>query len=354
MYTSSGSTLPATGTVQLNVAGEKQAFIFQAPATDSLIEVDYYVSAVGSAGDLDVRIETVSATDGNPTGTLVATDTNLSATISTTGAKTAVLTASASLTRGTYYAIVFSSTSGDITLAAINNNNPFSTYTTLASYSRYHNGTSWSGRTVSASYQYIVGVAPKFSSGGYLYIEGCAPVQTLTTVDFNNTSTDRERGIRFIPRAPIRVEGWYCRANVGAGNVDVVLANSGGTALATYTGDKDYGSGYGFNGALQVQGLFAASVDLSAGSTYYLTIKPTSATNARVVDLLLMDTGEANQMNCMSGGTDVVLVTRNSGGTYTETTTKRPLSMGLIISAIDDAVGGGGGLAANPIRGFVA
>lgn len=354
LYTSSGATLPATGTSQLNVAGEKHAFIFQAPATDSIIEVDYYVSAVGSAGDLDVRIETVSATDGNPTGTLVGTNTNLSATISTTGAKTAVLTASASLTRGTYYAIVFARTSGDITLAAVNNNSAFSTFTTLAAYSRYHNGTSWQGKGLAASWQYWVGVAPKFNSGGYLYIEGCAPVQTLTNVDFNNASANRERGIRFIPRAPIRVEGWYCRANISSGNADVILADSGGTALATYTGDKDYGSGYGSNYAHQVQGLFAASVDLSAGSTYYLTIKPTSATNVRVVDLLLMDTSEANQMNCMAGGTDVVLVTRDSGGSYTVDTTKRPLSMGLIISAIDDAVGGGGGLAANPIRGFVA
>lgn len=338
-----GANPTATASVQLNVASEKLAFIFQAPATDTLIEVDYYVRTVGSSGDLDVRIETVSATDGNPTGTLASTNSNLSATISTTGAKTAVLTAGASLTRGTYYAVVFARTSGDISIAAIDAVTSGVVMSSLSSYNRYHNGTSWQSRASASSWQYGAAVALKFTTAAYTWTPGCMPVQSITAVDFNNASAARERGIRLIPRGPIRAEGFFVRAQISAGNADVVLADSGGTTLATYSGDKDYGSAYGSGYSHQVQGIFAASVDLTAGSTYYLMVKPTSATNVRVHDMLLMDTAEADQMNCMGGGTDVVLATRDSGGSYTVDTTKRPLSMGLIISATDDGAGGGGG-----------
>jgi hypothetical protein len=345
------------GSVQLNVASEKMAIVFQAAFTGTLSEVDFYISAVGSSGDVDVRVETIDAATGNPSGSLAGTNSNLSMTISTTGAKTAALTAAVSLTQGTYYAIVFSGTSGDISLACFNRVGSGGGWDTTGVYPRYHNGTSWSSRGLAVSYQYVPCIALKLNDGSYPWLGGTiTPFQSLTNVDFNNTSSDRERGIRFIPRGKKRAIGFFAATNIHSGNANVILANTSGTALATYTGDKDYGSSYSAgSGVIPSMGFFASAVTLDAGTTYYLTIVPQSATNVRIVDGLLMDTGEANQMNVLSGGTDVVLVTRDSGGTYTVDTTKRPLSMGLIFDQSDDgAGGGGGGLAANPIRGFVA
>lgn len=351
-----GTSRPAMSVRTLDAAGEKQAWIFQAPVTGTLSEIDYYINAVTSSGDLDVRIETVSATDGNPTGTLAGTNTNLSATISTTGAKTATLTAGASLTRGTYYAVVFTRTSGNYDLRMVDFTSTTDYRTTTLSYGRYHNGTSWSAQNAVDSRNFAPCVALKWNDGNYYWVPGSYPIQSLTNVDFNNTSTDRERGIRIIPRVPMRVAGWFANVSLMGVNADVVLANSGGTAIGTYSGDKDYGSSYGAgtNYNHMRQGFFAETPSLTAGSTYYLTIKPTSATSTRVTDALVMDTGEINQWNMLSGGTDIALVVRNSGGTYSEDTTKRPMNFGLIIDQFGDDASGGGGLAANPIRGFVA
>lgn len=352
-----GGARPTISSRQLDASGEKQAWMFQAPVTGDLAEIDYYINTVGSSGDLDVRIETVSATDGNPTGTLVATNSNLSATISTTGAKTAVLTAVAPLTRGTYYAIVFSRTSGNYNLTVQDHIDTSSYRANVLSYGRYHNGTSWSSQTAADSRNYVPCCALKWGDGNYYWIPGALPVQSVTDVNFNNASAERERGIRLIPRVPMRVSGWFANISMHAVDVNVILATSAGTAVGTYTGDKDYGSNYttgtNYNGTRQ--GFFAETPTLVAGDTYYLTAKPTSATSTRVSDGLLMDTGEVNQWNMIAGGTDIALVTRDSGGTYTVDTTKRPVNFGLIIDQLgDDTGGGGGGLASNPIRGFVA
>lgn len=350
-----GANAASIGSVQLNVAGEKQAIVFQAPFTGTLTEIDFYISAVGSSGDLDVRVETIDPATGHPSGTLVSTTTNLSMTISTTGAKTAALTSSASIVQGTYYAIVFDRTSGDYSLTCMNRTAAATGYDTTGAYGRYHNGTSWQSRGLGVSWNYLPCVALKLDDGSYPWLGGAVlPFQSLTNVDFNNTSSDRERGIAVTMRAKKRAIGWFASTNIHSGNANVILANTSGTALGTYTGDKDYGSSYSAGaGAIFTQGFFASSVTLDAGTTYYLTVVPQSATNCRVVDGLIMDTGETSQMNVLSGGTDVILVTRNSGGTYSTDATKRPLSMGLIFDQSDDGAGGAGGLAANPLGGFV-
>lgn len=351
-----GAARPAVTVRTLDASGEKQAWIFQSPVTGTLSEIDYYINAVTSSGDLDVRVETVSATDGNPTGTLVGTNTNLSATISTTGAKTAVLTAGASLTRGTYYAIVFARTTGNYDLKIVDFTTSSEFRVTTLSYGRYHDGTSWAAQNAANSRQYVPCVALKWNDGNYYWIPGSYPIQSLTNVDFGNTSSDRERGIRIIPRVPMRVAGWFGNVSLIGVNADVVLADSGGTAIGTYSGDKDYGSSYGAgtNYNHMRQGFFAETPSLTAGSTYYLTLKPTTSTTTRVTDALLMDTSDVTQWNMLSGGTDIALVTRNSGGTYSVDTTKRPMNFGLIIDQFGDDAGTGSGVVALPLGGYVA
>jgi hypothetical protein len=142
----------------------------------------------------------------------------------------------------------------------------------------------------------------------------------------------------------VRVAGFFVVSNNVQSDYTVVLANTAGTALATFTGDKDkssyYAAGTNYGGTLK--GYFASPVDLAVNTKYYLTLVPQSATNVDLAEATILNTAVAAQMGMWNGGTAANLVTRDSGGAYTETTTQRPYGMGIIVSAFDDAVSGGG------------
>jgi hypothetical protein len=206
-----------------------------------------------------------------------------------------------------------------------------------------HNTGTWNALSAAPALNSRPNVAIRYDDTNYYYTPGLVCASAFAQTAFNNTSATRERGIAFQLPFPARVSGFYVTANNVQSDYSVVLANSGGTALATFSGDKDQSSFY-LAGTLYggfFSGYFASTVDLAANTTYYLTLVPQSATNVSITEATILDTSVSGQMGMWNGGTAVTLVTRDSGGSYTTTATQRPYGMGLIVSGFDDATGGG-------------
>ena len=344
---------------QINAAGAKFAFVFICPPGGLVVHtVKFQVPVKTTNGNCDVRVETVSATDGNPTGTLAATNTNATAAISATGLQTVTLTADATLSAGTFYAIVFARSTGDYQIGAFQTSNQSSGINSgqLSPYTRYNSGGGYASRTNADSWAWTPICALLDASSNTQLVPGFAPISAVAKTAFNNTSATRERGASLIPRVPMRVIGWYVVGQLFNGDCDVVLATTDGTARLTFTGDKDWGSAYvtGTSYGVFQRGYFSSTYDLAAGTTYYLTLKPSSATDANLLDVTIIDTSDAGGFAGFAAGTDCKLVTRDSGGTYTISSTQRPFSLGLIVSHLDDGAGGGGGLASPVVHGILA
>ena len=72
-------------TFQINAAGEAYAWVQTATQTATIRRVGFYVTAVGTSGDVDIRLETVDLSNGEPSGTLQAASATTTDTISATG-----------------------------------------------------------------------------------------------------------------------------------------------------------------------------------------------------------------------------------------------------------------------------
>ena len=57
-------------------ANEQAAGVFQAPFTGTIDKVIFATGTVATGGTVDVRLETVSIANGDPTGTLLGTNSN--------------------------------------------------------------------------------------------------------------------------------------------------------------------------------------------------------------------------------------------------------------------------------------
>jgi hypothetical protein len=333
----------------IDASGEKVAFIFVAPKTGNIDQLSFYIKTKTTNGTLTLTLETIDATNGRPSGTLVGT--GATGTFSNTASnQVAVVTFGATLpavTKGTQYAAVISQAAGSCTVLAVTHSDS----TKMAPVSRLvytlHNTGSWSTTSASPALTTRPNLAIRYDDTAYYYTPGIVCVSAFAQSAFNNTSATRERGLAFTLPFPARVSGFFLNANNVQSDYTVVLANAGG-ALATFSGDKDQSSFYtaGTNYGGTIQGYFSSTVDLAASTKYYLTLVPQSATNVSLHEATILDSSVSAQMGMWNGGTAAVLVTRDSGGAYTETATQRPYGMGIIVSAFDDAVsGGGGGLA---------
>jgi hypothetical protein len=327
----------------LDSGTKKAAAVFQAPATGTVEKVIGLISAYTSTGNLDFRLETIDASTGAPTGSLV-TGTTANALVSITGTGKFSATLDVEVVRGTSYGFVLARSAGSYSVGAF-------TYSTDqyrrgmgTTYVRYDAGSGYETAFTTATSQ---GRCPIFGikiEGSWYPIFGSVAISAIAQTTFNNGSATRERGCAIVLPFPARVTGFFAVGIFGATNADFILANTSGTALATYAFDKESMTAYNGHSSsypYMVQGIFSADVDLTAGTTYYLTAKPQSGSNTTLTEVDIIDTADSATMGCLNGGTRMKQVTRDSGGTYTVVDTKRPFSMGLIVSGFGDDAGGG-------------
>jgi len=338
-YESSASFMMTSGGMTLDGSGDGIAYCFQAPATGTLDGIKFYVTTLTSSGDVEVAIQALNAT-GQPDGS----DIGSIATV-TTGSANSVYTAavSASVTIGTWYAVVIRWVSGNRVVrcwGGTSANAPRG-YSPAAYVRTNSGGAGWTTISSTASRH----LTPNFTltiGGVYSWVSGVRAASAFSNTTFNNTSATRERGASIVMPFPATVVGAFYLGAYSA-NADLILAATSGTAILTTSVDSDYGGTWYTTTAypgLHIV-MFPGTYDIAAGENAYLTLKPTSATNISLPDITILDTGVADTIKAWNGGDKLKLVTRDSGGTYTVDATKRPLEMGLILSKFDDGAGGG-------------
>ncbi|MCZ2109083.1 MAG: hypothetical protein LC118_05865 [Dehalococcoidia bacterium] len=313
---------------RVDAAGEKAAMIIRVTKAGSIRKVHFRLNTVTTPTDTDVRIETVDPATGNPTGTLWAANTNVTVASGSLTGNTCItsgaLTADAVVAVYVIAVVIAPSGSPDYNVAGYTmyNTDNVSSYTALYT-------TSW---TKTGGIGPNVGL--EYSDGSFGYIPYCAPMQNNSNISLSTSTTPDEVAMKFSVDAPMRIAGAHLFMVV-TGDFQLVLYE-GTTALATASFDKDLAGNAGSRSAWI---MFNAPVELVAGTTYYLAIKPTTTT---ALTMYYQEVSVVGLWDQMSGGQAVHGAQRVDLGGWTSQTLRR-YSIAAIFDQIDDGTGSGSG-----------
>jgi hypothetical protein len=177
--------------------------------------------------------------------------------------------------------------------------------------------------------------ALKYDDGSYApFLNLWSPLASRATNTFNSASSPDERALYFSLDAPMRVTGAWLSLDLDA-NADLVLYDTDGTTVLTSA--SLLAANRGSTGEMLAWTSFDDAVDLPVGTGYRLSLKPTSTSDVSGYTVTVATNAH---FGAMGGGTGMYLSTREDAGSWTETTTSRPL-MGLVLTGAE--VGGGGG-----------
>lgn len=352
---SSGTSLNTNfASLLLDAASEAAALVMQAPKTGNIDRVKWRTNTWTTAGadPVQIAIETV-ANNGLPNFTKTLFGTN------TEGTKTPVatddnvwiettLTAAAAVTQGAAFAVCIRNppaNASNFNVAAVQStNNP---YRVASSY--FPRGATALGAPptafATATVQYPM-IAVRYDDGTWYSADGLI-TGTGGSTAYNSGTNPRYRGNRFqVPfkcRA-IGIAAFILNAAANSNFIARIRDDAGTTLASSGTFDGDWMLGTTNDGP--VTALLTTSVELSPGTWYRMTIEPQTANN---IALASLDINNADVMTTAPGGTNFYMTTSNDLTTWTDTTTQKH-SMALIIDALDDGVGGGGGLALPAVR----
>ena len=221
-------------------------------------------------------------------------------------------------------------------------------------YVRFYNGAAW------ANSANVPNVIIKADDGVYGWFEpwGYRPAATGSQAYNSGTGTADEYGARILLPWPVTVEGISVPIVVAGQSSDFELCIYsdiagtptlvGGTVAATVDADAIAGN----FGDYFFTVMFASPKALSANTVYGWTVRPTTANN---VTMEWGDYGTGNNAlmaSLMMGPNSYRIRRLDNTGAFTLTDTLHPPFV-LHVSKFDDGAGGGG-LAANPVRGYVA
>jgi len=314
----------------IDAADEQVAGVFQAPFTGTIDKVIFATQTVTTGATVDVRLETVSLSDGDPTGTLLGTNSNASQVIADGDDNTTftvTLTTGVAVTKGDYMAVTIvnpTTSFGDIDIIFGRTSN------WIFPYADIFTGT-WSKQTRTLNF------ALEYSDGSYHFVAGNSGWTNGANSSFDNASTLDERGNRFNFPFPTRITGFWFHGDID-GDTDAVLYDSSDVAQLTLTLDPQLRENTAIAGPYQF--LFSGTLDVSTGDFVRFVLKPTTTTN---ISIILFTFASSTSLGNAPGGTDIIRTGRTDAGTFADINTER-FSMGLILSGFDDASGGGGGV----------
>jgi uncharacterized Zn-binding protein involved in type VI secretion len=329
----------------LDLAGKKEGYVFQVPATGTITDITFFVSGVSTPDgtELTVSLQTVG-NDGMPSGTNYGGSApSVSTAVTTTGSKTIALGTSGSATKGDFVAVVIemtARTSGSLTIArGVTHSGQ-----TFPRWAR-EVGAGWTAASVYV--RPIINV--RYSSTTYYRIHGVLPytsAHTFWAYDVGQAGAD-EYGLRFKMPGPATLVGAHIRCRVTAGQtVNLVLYN-GTTAVDGYT--------VAFDGDLSnevanwVTVMFPSDYALAKDDVRVLSWKPTGTTDTR---LYYATAPDAASFATTTGGAEWYAVNRlNEAESWTEDTLIKPFIV-PIFSQIDDGAGSGGGNCGSLVAGF--
>jgi hypothetical protein len=325
----------------INASNEKFAMMVQAPKTGNIRKVLWATGPVTTGATLDIRLETITATTGMPSGTLWGTNTNGAQVVADADDNKSFatqLTADAAVTRGQLIAVVIANpvaSFGNMNIGAANNDQDHD-----VPYAALYTG-SWT--------KFEVGVVCGFEydDGTVVPIPGTLAPTTndITVVSLNSGTTPDTAGLRFRVPFKCRVTGcWVLMIGLGDCTIRLVSsayhqANATGI-LATYTHDKDLRNSTTANLVFRV--IFDQTVTIEANTDYRLIVEPSTVTNDSIY---VFDVNSLVHLDGFPGGRDFHYTTAKDptgDGSWTNHnsgTFKRPM-MGLLIDAIDVSAGG--------------
>lgn len=308
----------ATAGSAIDASGEKFAWIFRVPKTGTIDRIRFTTSNVSSSQDLSVSLQTVSATDGFPTGSAYGgSSTETVAGPASSTIYTVTFATPASATKGDMVAVVieFVSTVGNVQILGGTTGFTSSNAVYGALYT-----TSWA-KTSNA----LLTVLYDDDTTEFV---GCPPaIASGPSRSFNNGSTPDENGLRmkmpFGGRA-VGIHGWV--QQTAARDTSYILYSDAGTALATIAPDFDMsGSRLGW-----FTYLFDSPVTLTKDTWYRLMYRPDTANSITIPFFTFTDNYELGQWF----GQDIYHCERTNAGAFTDATNKfTPIS--LMIDAID-------------------
>jgi len=330
-----GRALAAPSLIGLTIdaAGEKVGAVVQATATATIRKVGFRVHTVTSSGDVNVRLETVDAATGLPTGTLLHASADVTVTISSTGWKTADFGSGngGAVTRGsTIFAVVIQ----DDAASAPNIQISYYDDETLVAFPYVVSYISSWGKVTTGS----PNIALEFADGTYMVLPTSGVLESsITTAVFSNASTPDHRGLRFKNPFNCRVAGAWIWTDFD-GNADIELYDSDGTTvLQTASIDDDVRN---FTDGRVYPIWFDGSEELTIDTFYRVVVAPTTTTSVRYYEIGIDSTAI---MDSRQGGQNFHATSKKDAG-WTDDTTAVP-TIGLIIDQLDDGAGGGGGVA---------
>lgn len=319
----------------LDADTEYVVFHFVAPRTETITRAEVVISSVATAGGLTASIVTIAA-DGSP-NTVVGSIASLS--VSASGAYE-VTGLNASLTAGTLYGLRVMVTSGTNLALAVNYGG--SEFGGTGDAIHVTNTSGSVVRAPSSGRGVPVGLG---TAAGYVPIHpGWIGAVTFATT-INIPSSANFVGNRLVMPFRCRVGGVHVVAAHGTTqDWTGLIANAAGTVLASRA---VLGAQSGVNGQWGVA--MFPGIEVAAGDVIYPLVRIDNAVNLSVGYANF----RANASLAAMWGIGSYQVDGTTLGTWTERTA-RIAGVFPVVTALDDGVSaGGGGLAANPIRGFI-
>ena len=326
------SAVQFTTATTIDAGTELSAGIFFAPKAGAIRTIGFRTGAVtvDATTRLNVNLETVSATDGNPTGTDYG--------------GSAVGTAGAAPTANSWNSIALGTDAtvvnvGDIIAAVIGFGTFVAADTVVISGVNSGNSSAvdfpYCDSFVGGAWTKPTGILPciaiGYSDGTYAYVPGLMPFSAITNQSYaSNTAVTDEYALSFQMPVPCSLRGVAADVD-GDGDFEVVLY-TGTTATETIAVDKDQRQGT----ARRLRYFrFIQDRNLTANTTYRIGIKPTTTT---AIVLSIFTVNAAAIWDQTAGGQIFRLGTRLDAGSWdSDTVTQRP-SVYLQFSQFDDGV----------------
>lgn len=315
------------GSTTLDAAGEYHAIAIYAHQDMAISHVFLKLNAVSGSPTADIRIETMDASTGLPSGTLWATNTNIvTGTLTTTGAAHA-LTATANVSKGQWFVVKIAYNSGAslqlfsaVAMAIVQSVN----------YSIVNTGTPSRGVGTNVS----IGIGPSatqmYHIGGGTY----PLISTSGVVNVNNTNGGRIGG-RF--ELPFKAEIHGVRTALLANDADISIYEDGGGAVSGATGSFDASAAAPSSGLPFTDVIFATPFVPTINTRYRAAIVPTTGSN---VGLRSWEVTAAGLLTGCPGEGLIHRTDYTTSGGWVETAAQLP-NIDLIIKRLDDGVGGG-------------
>lgn len=323
----------------INASSEKVGIIFQAASTEPISGGWFRTATVTVGATLSVRLETVSSSDGLPSGTLASTSASGTVTISSTEdnvAKDFTFTGTHTPNKGDWLALLWcnpatSSESGSLAPVASLTDGPEEEID--VPYWVSYDGGTWSKLQHANAKCIAVN-----HNGTYYYLPGLTPVSAANTHTFNNTSSTDVYGAKFYLPMPARVSSWWGFQDLD-GDAKVKLYNSdGATVLGTISLNQVL---EGTTDPSYQEGIFPTAISLTKDTTYRIGLEADSTVN---LSCYSFDVSSSGLLGGLSGGQNFIFTSAKdpAGTTYwTDNPTRVPF-MGLRFNGFDDGGSTGG------------